>query len=341
MDQAGSETRLNFYPTFDALRLLAAFFVFWAHQHSLLGLPDLAISNIGSIGTLGVLIFFAISGYLNAQSMLKSRSFQHFMWRRILRIYPAQIVCVLFCLALGAVVTSATAFEYWRHTIDFTWRNMVLFLGVRHDLTGVFLDNPLPKAVNGSIWTLPHEVRIYFFFALACLACRFRPRAILAAGIIGIVGFCAWCLLIAPLQATNYIAVFAITFAAGAILALVECLWSFRLGLAALVALAALLLLAGPSAALLPVITAAAIILGRMPSPSWTQPPIDISYGAYIYAFPVQQLVASYHLPFWPSLAWALALTVGLAILSAIFIERPFLRRRRPAATFAPIATVA
>lgn len=53
----------------------------------------------------------------------------------------------------------------------------------------------------------------------------------------------------------------------------------------------------------------------------------DISYGVYIYAFPVQQLVIYYQPGVHPLtvLVISLPLTIGLAALSWRWIERPML----------------
>ena len=48
-----------------------------------------------------------------------------------------------------------------------------------------------------------------------------------------------------------------------------------------------------------------------------------------LISFPVQQLIASCYIPFWPSLALSLIITIALGTLSAIMIERPALRRSR------------
>jgi peptidoglycan/LPS O-acetylase OafA/YrhL len=61
----------------------------------------------------------------------------------------------------------------------------------------------------------------------------------------------------------------------------------------------------------------------------------DVSYGLYIYGFPVQQLLAAtalVRLPWFVFLAASLAGTLACAWLSWRFIERPFLRRRTTAA---------
>jgi peptidoglycan/LPS O-acetylase OafA/YrhL len=58
----------------------------------------------------------------------------------------------------------------------------------------------------------------------------------------------------------------------------------------------------------------------------------DISYGVYIYAFPVQQLLATYAWYRW-GFAVYVALTVvaagALAVASWLLVERPIMRRAR------------
>ena len=56
----GTAARSN---NFDALRLLAALLVIWSHQFAVMGLPVPQLLH-NEPGALGVVIFFAISGYL-------------------------------------------------------------------------------------------------------------------------------------------------------------------------------------------------------------------------------------------------------------------------------------
>ena len=72
--------------------------------------------------------------------------------------------------------------------------------------------------------------------------------------------------------------------------------------------------------------------LARSPSVTLPRLNFDPSYGVYIWAFPVQQLIAIYvrgrH--WWPvSIALALAVTSGLATLSYFLIEKPVLSLKR------------
>ena len=75
--------RLN---NFDSLRLTAALFVLVSHQHALTGLPEPSILNVHSLGGLGVLIFFSISGFLVAQSWQADPNLWRFSAKRLLRI---------------------------------------------------------------------------------------------------------------------------------------------------------------------------------------------------------------------------------------------------------------
>ncbi len=57
----------------------------------------------------------------------------------------------------------------------------------------------------------------------------------------------------------------------------------------------------------------------------------DISYGVYLYAFPIQLLLTAYGIPklgFLPYVAITVALTVPLALMSWLMVERPALRLR-------------
>ncbi|MFT8095014.1 acyltransferase family protein, partial [Salmonella enterica] len=62
----GTAARSN---NFDALRLLAALLVIWSHQFAVMGLPGPQLLH-NEPGALGVVIFFAISGYLVTLSWL-------------------------------------------------------------------------------------------------------------------------------------------------------------------------------------------------------------------------------------------------------------------------------
>lgn len=86
------------------------------------------------------------------------------MWARFLRIYPGLFVAVIFCVFIvGTYFTSYSLVQYLTdvQTYIFLFKNTVLFLGEEPSLPGVFEGLPWPGVVNGSLWTLPFEVRAY------------------------------------------------------------------------------------------------------------------------------------------------------------------------------------
>jgi peptidoglycan/LPS O-acetylase OafA/YrhL len=81
---------------------------------------------------------------------------------RAARIYPALIINLVFCIfVVGIIVTTLPLQEYLFHSgIHRFFFDNLLFYQARYDLAGVFANNPW-QAVNGSLWTLPLEVRMY------------------------------------------------------------------------------------------------------------------------------------------------------------------------------------
>ena len=73
-------------------------------------------------------------------------------------------------------------------------------------------------------------------------------------------------------------------------------------------------------------LVAVVIAVGCINLPKWLRPPLDLSYGVYLYAFPVQQISTMLFTDFWPALAFSVVITFALALLSALLIERPALK---------------
>jgi len=153
---------------FTAIRLLFAWLVLFGHSFAITKAGTDPITPFlpkGTwIGALAVDGFFAISGFLVAASFVK-RSAIDFVLARLLRIYPALIVCVfLSVFALGPLFTTLPLSEYFtsKDTMRHWLHNSMLWPRVHWELPGVFSDRPL-NAVNGSLWTLPVEIRCYVF----------------------------------------------------------------------------------------------------------------------------------------------------------------------------------
>jgi peptidoglycan/LPS O-acetylase OafA/YrhL len=312
--------------SFDLLRLLAAVSVVFHHTRPVLGL---APHRLGAFdyGELGVGVFFVISGYLVTASWQRSSGLWNYLRKRILRIEPALVASlVVTALVLGAIATDLPPAEYFRRPEVYLYvaRNALLY-PVTYDLPGVFEHNPLAHAVNGSLWTLRLEFTCYLGVAALGLAGLLRPAA---AAILSAVALAVFCVLhvwrpdlaqAGVLRLASLGAQYGFLFLAGAYLQLLgrpPPPW----------ALASALLLFTPFwIAGLPVLV---VVLASLRSPKL---PADISYGTYIYAFPLQQMLQQAGwLSFWASLAAVLP----FALASWFLIERPalWLKGRTPRA---------
>ncbi len=157
------------------LRFIAAALVIFGHSYATAGSAGaagdfIARQNWGPgvyTGSIAVDLFFVISGFLVTGSYLRRDDIGDFIKSRVLRILPAYFVCVGFtAFVLGAFYTNLPLIPYWT---DPATRNYVLinmtFDQLAWTLPGVFTDNPLKDIVNGCLWTLPAEVRMYLYVA--------------------------------------------------------------------------------------------------------------------------------------------------------------------------------
>lgn len=167
---------------FDFLRLLGALAVVLGHAYHLVGAGQFTPGMLGyPVQALGVIIFFSISGYLITASWTRSGDVVAYTAARVLRIFPALVVVVvLSAYVLGPVVTVLPTGAYFADptTVDYL-RNIAM--EPVYFLPGVFADLPYPNAVNGSLWTLPAELFCYIVVPIALLVPRLaRPVVVLA-----------------------------------------------------------------------------------------------------------------------------------------------------------------
>ncbi|PYJ07554.1 MAG: hypothetical protein DMF06_15270 [Verrucomicrobia bacterium] len=161
------------------LRFLAAALVIYGHGGAVTGgqgPPDLfVVLGWGTYsGTIAVHIFFLVSGFMIAGSYLRLRR-QHlvnFLWARILRIFPAYLYCLVLCAyLLGAIYTTTRLPDYFRDhaVLYYVIQNLKLQTSMAWTLPGVFEGNPKMPVINGALWTLPGEFRMYLWVALTGL----------------------------------------------------------------------------------------------------------------------------------------------------------------------------
>jgi len=154
---------------FTLLRLFAALLVIYGHSYPIMGngTPDIVLKTLGIkfAGGVAVNIFFIVSGFLIASSWQRS-TWHAYLISRTVRIFPALIVCLLLTTFVMAplVTTNPSNYFFSSDTWDYFFYNVSLYK-VDYFISGVFEDNYDP-AVNGSLWSLPIEFRLYIFVAV-------------------------------------------------------------------------------------------------------------------------------------------------------------------------------
>lgn len=331
----------NGVDNFLLLRFLAAAFVIFGHSYAVTGKPHhgdfIARAGWGSglyTGSIAVDMFFVISGFLVSGSYVKRANLEFFLKSRALRILPAYVCCIVLSMfVLGAIFTELPLHEYFhtQGTWDYIYVNLQLSAPLIWNLPGVFVHNFMPNVVNGSIWTLPAEVRMYVWVAilgaLGVLQRRWLANSVFAA------------LMLIGTFAPDYVPLvlhpshlrLAGMFLAGGI-CYVNRAWIplHSTFLAILIAVAII----AHSTLFFPYAFCAALVyfcfwFAYVPNFHFFNGFGDYSYGVYLWGFPVQQavslLIGGATRPRWNFLL-SLPIALLLAIASWHWIEKPALR---------------
>lgn len=325
---------------FTALRWLLASSVMFSHAWDLTQVKQHADPSVAVLGTpvsgLAVLLFFTLSGFLVTGSLAK-RGVLEFALARALRLIPGLwVMLIVVTLGLGATLGSLPFGSYL--TDPQTWRfvvhNAALVLSPEYNLPGVFTDLR-SSAVNGSLWTIPQEVRCYIvlglFGAAGALATR---RWVLALLFVGILVQLLVPPDIVPLLRNPRRLGLSFLIGVAAYQSRHTLRWSWPLAFAG-IAVTLGLVQAGAPRALVGVTmqiafayaTGVAAFCAPAAAKRLSRQMPDFSYGIYIYAFPAQQVVISIGIGTTPmtNIASAFILMLPFAAASWYLIEHPAL----------------
>jgi peptidoglycan/LPS O-acetylase OafA/YrhL len=332
---------------FNLLRFLAASLVIVAHCSALAWgqNPEFIGVHTGYLlgaGPLGILIFFAISGFLVVQSFVSRGRLTYFAAARALRIYPGLVMAVIYSIILASFATDWPLGLFLRNpqTRRFLIHNSLAY-PIEYTLPGAFAHNPFPESVNGSLWTLPLEIQMYILVAVFGLIGIFKVKEIYNSVFAVIV------ILMASVKSDDLPLIvrhpdaprLALAFLCGAFFFMnrdrIRISIPWALFFAVLVAWGIVWGRTSiPNLRTIYVPALAYIVLVLAYHPKLYFAPYnwlgDYSYGMYIYAFPTQQLI-SFHYPGikqYELLGLAYPCILALAVISWHFIEKPALRRK-------------
>lgn len=152
MDSAISTANKRYDNNFGIIRIIAALMVMANHMSIISGGSPTIIQGVG------VRIFFLLGGYMTTKSLIRDPNTLRFFVKKVFRIVPALTVYVLFtALIIGPIFSSLSLKEYYTSTVTWKYLRNIIF-HVEYFLPGVFENLPYPNAVNGSLWSLPVEM---------------------------------------------------------------------------------------------------------------------------------------------------------------------------------------
>jgi peptidoglycan/LPS O-acetylase OafA/YrhL len=318
------------------MRLVLASTVAFAHALELgFGYqPSIAGTKLGD---LAVDAFFVLSGFLLASSYVRLASIRRYVWHRFLRIMPGFWTCLLLTALLVAPAVAwlqgrpaSSVFTGPQSSLDFLRVNSMLMMR-QFGISGLPQGVAVPDVVNGSLWTLFYEAVCYAGVVVLGVVGALRRRPLITLAVVGLL-WAATALNAAGLHIVGQqrLLRFTLLFLLGSVLFLYGRVVPIRgwLAAASLVLLIVGLIwttdyrvLAGPGFAYL-------CLWVAVIRPSRTTPVSDLSYGLYVYHYPILQLLVVSGLTDLgegPFIAAGLVLSMGAAFASWHMIERPSL----------------
>ena len=332
---------------FDSLRLIFAVLVIFSHSFPITrgsnSTEPLSMLTHGQVtfGNISVWGFFVISGFLITQSWQRAPNVGKYLMRRIGRIYPGFAVNAMLT-ALVVVPIAADPGAYFPVSLSSFLLNTLRLQSFEYPL--VFIHNP-SGALNGSLWSVPFEFWCYLGVMVLGLASLLRRRWVVVVLFVLVIAFHLYLDVTGWLpgggilgRVVGYPVFWAAVlpfFLAGAMFQLYGACRFLR---APFVGLAAALLLSSsfiPHGFVITMPTCGAYLLMALAYLPLLHPLNlgrfgDFSYGTYLYAFPIQQLLVQYahgHISPWLLFALATPLTLLVGVLSWFVVERHFLQR--------------
>lgn len=174
----------------DYLRAIAALIVFLSHAFQIYCLPTVGLSSWQYevnhyLSDTAVLIFFVLSGYVISNSL--NRNIQRnggnllmmeYLSSRLWRIYPPLIVAILISIVVFSIIVNFELPGYvgtLKAPADIYQAREYLSL-TKHDVINALIMNNGLLQMDGPLWSLYIEAKLYLYAGFCALACVLYRR---------------------------------------------------------------------------------------------------------------------------------------------------------------------
>ncbi|HSH73877.1 MAG TPA: acyltransferase [Methylophilaceae bacterium] len=329
---------------FGLLRLSLAILVILSHSFELIDgnkSREILTKLFDSIsfGEFAVDGFFLVSGYLVFKSYFHSSSLVKYLAKRLLRIYPAFIGASIISILFFATLSAGIKVIDWS-LVGFTSYLQKMLLLVQPIIVGVFPDNHY-KLLNGALWSIQYEFICYLVLPFVAILSSNQRNVIFTFTCLLTISFTAIKLTLFKYYIYHdpvFISVGEIArlttgfFIGGSYYLYKDKInWCQRYSVISLIALIAFLLT--PLLAHLGVFIFGGYLIFNFAinykNKFYNQigSKNDISYGVYLYAWPIQSLIIQYLPSISPVLLFSLSVLFSclFAYLSWKLIEEPLM----------------
>lgn len=177
----------------DLLKCIAIFAVVLYHANFIFETVEIKSLHYFSSGFLGVDIFFVVSGFLTASSVIRNLnkqqfSLKQFFLRRILRIYPTLLVLCTLCILVGYFLLFSREFS----ELVVEAANALVFIGnIRLSNASSYFDLDVSQKLLLHTWYLCITVQFYVLYPIILLVLKkiFGLERVLVANLLLVVPF--------------------------------------------------------------------------------------------------------------------------------------------------------
>jgi peptidoglycan/LPS O-acetylase OafA/YrhL len=301
--------------------------VVYSHSYTLLPSEDGFFPfNRQIFGTIAVNMFAFISGYYIFKSVKRSISWRDFFYKRFIRLFPQLFVCIISTFFVFYYISDESFQSFLKHRETLYYLLNIIFIG-RYTIPIIFNDNYYPNVANGSLWVLRYLIVMYIV-SWVIYKIQINQKTRMAITIFSIILSLMVYLYLSGKSSVSFlvnISRIGFYYLVGYVSSMMEI--SLLKTKTFFFLLPSLFLVFAGFASVPITLFMVYVILAfneRLINSHGVITIIDISYGVFIYAFPIQQLLLKY-IYFKEGFSFFIAssiLSILIAYMSYFFIEK-------------------